>query len=247
MVPKKKKPLTSYDLQPGRKIGPHYEVVEHLGRGSEGEVYRIVELTTKIHRAAKLYYHGRMPNGRAAVWYARKLEKLRQCGIVLQYHHTQQIICSGQKVDCVISDFCEGVQLEGWIASQRGGRLPPYVALHVLYNLAKGLESIHGVGEYHADVHSQNILVQPSGVGFNIKLVDFYNWGRPSKEKQQQDILDAVHVFYECLGGRKHYAKLRPEIRYICGALRKELIIRRFPTISALRLHLELFQWQTIP
>jgi len=135
-----------------------------LGSGSEGEVYRIVERDTGIHRAAKLYFAQQGPQSKNVVWHARKLNKLRHCGIVLQYHHTQMVQVGRRRVLCLISELCDGHQLEKWVANQRGARLPVYVALHVLYHLTRGLEQIHGLGEYHADVHSQNILIKPWGV-----------------------------------------------------------------------------------
>ena len=181
------------------------------------------------------------------VWYARKLNKLRHCPIVLQYHHTQLIQIRREKVLCLISDFCDGKQLEAWAASQRGGRLRPYIALHVLHHLVRGLEYVHGAGEYHADVHTENILIQPRGVSFELKLVDFYNWGAPAKYKQHQDIIDAIRLFYDILGGQAHYNKLTSEIRFICAGLRRDLLLRRFPTMSALRLHLETFDWHHEP
>ncbi|MEZ4272218.1 MAG: protein kinase [Myxococcota bacterium] len=233
----------AFELPPGRKIGTNYEVIRLLGRGTEGEVYKILETDTGIHRAAKLYFLHKDPRSRAVVWYARKLNKLRHCPIVLQYHHTQVIQVARRKVLCLVSEFCDGQQLDSWARSHRGGRLRPYTALHVLYQLARGMEMVHGVGEYHADVHSQNVLIRPRGVGFDMKLVDFYNWGRPANYKRQQDILDAIRLFYEVLGGRPWYSKLPDEVRYICAGLRNDLILKRFPTMSALRLHLETFEW----
>lgn len=235
--------VKSFELQPGRRIGQPYEVVQLLGSGVEGEVYQIQESGTGIYRAVKLYFPHRNPTGRAALWLARKLNKLRYCPIVLQYHHTQELQISRYKILCLISEFSPGLMLEQWIAGQRGGRLQPFTALHLLYHLVRGLEAVHAVNEYHADVHSQNIMVQPRGIGFDLKLIDFYNWGRRTRYKQNQDVFDAVRIFHEALGGRRFYAGQSPEVRYICAGLQKTRILQRFPTMSALRNHLENFEW----
>jgi serine/threonine protein kinase len=121
------------------------------------------------------------------------------------------------------------------------------VALHVLYQLVLGLERVHAQAEYHSDVHSQNVMIRPHGVSFELKLVDFYNWGRPSRAKQQQDIVDTIRLFYDILGGGEHYPKLSAELRSICAGLKESLILRRFPTMNALRVHLERFRWQRVP
>lgn len=238
--------IESFKFQPGRKVGQHYVIESRLGGGSEGEVYRIREIDTGIVRAAKFYFPHRDPTHKLSIRHAQKLNALRHCEIVLQYHHSQTVTVRKQKVLALISDLCEGEPLEDWIASHRGKRLPPFRALHVLYHLVRGLEAVHAVGEYHADVHSQNILINPRGVRFDLKLIDFYDWGKPARYKQQQDIRDAVGIFHECLGGQRHYASQPREMKYICAGLKRSLLLQRFPTMMALRQHLEDFEWDEL-
>ena len=54
---------------------------------------------------------------------------------------------------------------------QRGRRLSPFEALHLLHALVRGVEEIHAVGEYHGDLHSDNIIVRRRGLGFEVKVV----------------------------------------------------------------------------
>ena len=75
----------SFDLAPGRVIAGKYRIVERLGGGWEGEVYRIEELRTGIEHAAKLFFPHRDPKRRALVAYARKLDRLRHCRMVVRY------------------------------------------------------------------------------------------------------------------------------------------------------------------
>jgi serine/threonine protein kinase len=234
-------------LPDGTRLGGNYRVAGTLGHGSEGEVYRIIEQDTGIQRAAKLYYKTTSNQGRLAAWHAQKLTRLRHCAIVLQYHHRQTVELDGKKYTCIISELCDGEPLEDWVRKQPGGRLPPYVALHVLYHLARGLEQVHGMGEYHSDVHSQNILIRPWGITFELKLVDFYNWGRPARYKRQQDLFNAVQVFYEILGGRDIYQRLPDALKYICAGGQRRYITRRFHTMTSLRVYLESFSWDIVP
>ena len=76
-----------YDLQPGRTLGPNYFIVQFLGSGWEGEVYKVEERHTGIIRAAKIFYPKRNIRNRTLLKYAKKLDKLRGCQIVMQYHH----------------------------------------------------------------------------------------------------------------------------------------------------------------
>ncbi len=240
------KNTVTFNLHAGRKIGRHYVVEALLGNGSEGEVYQIREVDTGIHRAAKFYYPHKDPKRHLPVKHAQKLNTLRRCPIVLQYHHSEAVTIRKKQYVALISDLYDGVPLDLWVSKHRGKRLSPYVALHVLYNLVKGLEEVHALKQYHGDVHSQNILIKPIGVGFELKLIDFYEWGRPNSEKLKQDIGDSVRIFYECIGGKKYYAKLPPDLKHICAAMRWDTILKRFPTMSSLRSHLESFEWSTM-
>ena len=64
--------IESFDLQPGRILARKYEVLESLGGGWEGEVYKIVEIDTGIIRAAKLFYPHRNLRDKSAKLYAKK-------------------------------------------------------------------------------------------------------------------------------------------------------------------------------
>src|SRR5207247_1447875 len=94
-----------FDFTPGRKIAGKYEIERPLGSGWEGEVYAIIERTTGIRRAAKFYYPPRDPTGKAAIAYARKLDALRHCPILMPYHHQEIVYVRKTKVTIVTSEL----------------------------------------------------------------------------------------------------------------------------------------------
>lgn len=237
--------ISQFNLRPGRKIGRAFAVESPLGHGSEGEVYKIREISTGIPRAAKLYFPHRDPSEKQAVRHARKLHTLRACPIVLQYHHSEVVQIKKRPIIAMVSELCEGMQLERWIERHPDRRLSPYRALCVLYDLVRGLEAIHALGEYHADVHSQNILIRPVGVRFEIKLIDFYDWGKPTRYKQRQDVMDTVRILHELIGGRAQYRHAPAELKRIIKGLQHKRVLKQFPTITALRNHLESFEWES--
>ena len=234
-------------LQVGRKLGSHYRVESLIGQGSEGMVYSVVDVTTGIRRAAKVFKPSADRRGRLSTRHAMKLNHLRYCGIVLQYLHSETVRIKGEPHTALVSELCEGVPLEQFIQHQPGRRMSTFMALNLLQTLVEGLEEVHLAGEYHADVHTENIMVQPRGVGFEIKLIDFYEWGRTTRAKQQQDILDAVRVFYDMLGGRRMYRRLPDEAKYIIAGLQTRHILKRFPTMAELSGYLSTFEWHTLP
>src|SRR5271169_838286 len=112
---KKAPRVQSFDFSPGRVIAGKYVIDRPLGSGWEGEVYGIIERSTGIRRAAKFYYPHRDPTGKAAIAYARKLDALRHCPILMQYHHQEIAYVKRRKVIVVISELVEGQKLSDFL------------------------------------------------------------------------------------------------------------------------------------
>ena len=163
--------IDAFDFEPGRRLAGRYEVEALLGRGWEGEVYKVIELKTGIPRAAKIFFPQRNERDRAVKFYARKLNRLRDCDIVIQYHHSEPIRFRKHALTCLISEYVEGDLLCDVVARQKGKRLAPFEALHVLHTLARGVEAIHAVREYHSDIHSENVIVRRRGIHFDLSLI----------------------------------------------------------------------------
>lgn len=232
-----------FDLPPGTVLAGGYRVESLAGGGWEGEVYRVVEARTGIVRAAKLFYPERNPANRTVARYARKLERLRDCRIVMRYHHSEELHLGERTVTCLLSDFVPGAPLPRLVARSPGGRLAPFEAMHLLHALVAGLEQIHDAGLYHGDLHEDNVLVRRRGIRFEVRVLDFFHRGRPSRAARQMDVVDAVKLFYDLLGGRRHYARQPAAVKAICRGLRHRLILDSFPTATHLRRHLETFSW----
>lgn len=237
--------IRAFDLQPGERLAGKYRIVERLGRGWEGEVYLVTEVGTGIERSVKLFFPQRNPGDRAVRFYAKKLHKLRHCPVLIQYHTHETALFDDQKITLMVSDYVEGERLYDFLKRQRGGRLDPFQALHLLHALAAGIESIHDHGEYHGDLHDENVLVRRQGLGFSLKVLDLYHWGRPSRENMRKDLHDLIRLFYDAMGGRERYAGLPPEVKWICGGLKHSLIDARFRTVARLRRHLETLEWNS--
>ncbi len=241
----KDKVIHSFNLEPGRILVKKYEIISLLGSGWEGEVYRVRERTIGIERAAKLFFPQRNCHNRATKFYARKLHKLRHCPILIQYHTQENIRYHGMTVTVLISEYVEGELLSHFLKRQTGRRLTPFEGLHLLHELATGVELIHQAREYHGDLHDDNIIVRRQGLSFNVKLVDMYNWGTPSAENIRDDVCDLVRVLYDVLGGAPFYAKHPKVVKDIVCGLKRSLIVRRFRTAGHLRRHLERMSWKT--
>ncbi len=235
--------FSSFDLPMGRVIAKKYEILSKLGGGWEGEVYKILETSTGIERAAKFFYPHRNENNRASNFNAKKLHKLRLCPILIQYHTKEDFVFKRVPVTVLISEYVEGQLLSEFIKTFPGKRLTPYQALHLLHALTKGIEYIHDMNEYHGDLHSDNIIVNKFGLNFDLKLVDLFSAKESKSESRKFDVVTLIQVFHESLGGAKHYAKHPDAIKYICCGLKSNLILKKFKTVGQLRRHIENMDW----
>lgn len=238
-----RKVRSQFDLRPGLTLGRNYFVVGFLGSGWEGEVYKVEERGTGILRTAKIYYDRPGLSKHQIRRYARKLNKLRSCSIVTQYHHRDVARIAGRSVQILVSDLIEGEGLAAFMARQPRRRLPLFEALHLLYALTRGIEQIHHLGEYHADLHSNNILVRRRGLGFEVHLIDFFDLGRATREKIQNDVCQLIMLFYDVIGGALGYRHVGPSVRRVILGRRYDLIVKRYRDAGQLRAALEHLDW----
>jgi tRNA A-37 threonylcarbamoyl transferase component Bud32 len=243
MPPYRASKVRRFDFPPGRSVAGKYEIERTLGSGWEGEVYAIRERSTGIRRAAKFYYPHRDPMGKAAIAYARKLDALRHCPILMQYHHQETCYVRKRKVVVVISELVEGQKLSEFLESQPRQRLTPFEALHVLYALARGIAPIHTRGEYHGDIHDDNIMIRRAGIDFDVKLLDFFDLGRPTRGKIHKDVLNLIEVFHTIVGGRASYPRQPRAVKHIIRGLKDTLILERFQSAGDIQRHLETLDW----
>lgn len=232
-----------FNLSEGRVIGNRYTVLQKLGSGTEGEVYKVCENLTKQIRAIKLYYPKKNPKFKTSIIYSNKLNKLKDCPIVLNYISHEVLNLRSEKVACLTCEFIEGELVSEFVEKQKGKRLDIFPALHLVYSLVVGLESIHLNGEYHGDLHIDNVIIKKFGLQFDIKILDFFHWGDSKKENRKEDIIKLINIFYEILGGQKRYKNLPPSIKNIICGQKRTLILQKFKTITQLRLHLENMDW----
>jgi serine/threonine protein kinase len=245
MAAKKLRNITKFNFPVGSIIANKYEVYEKLGAGWEGEVYRVIEIESGVERAAKFFFPKRNPRNKVASKNANKVHKLSYCPIIIRYHTQEIIQYKDQNITCVVSEYFDGEMLSKFISGQQGKRISIMQGLILLHNLARGLETMHRLGEYHGDLHSENILIKRYGLGFELKLLDLHHWGDSKKANIEEDICNSIRIFYDAIGGAARYAKQPIEVKEICLGLKKSLILKKFRTAAELKKHLETMVWQS--
>lgn len=246
MATQNRSKITAFDLEAGTIIADKYKVVAFLGGGWEGEVYKIKELATNIDRTAKLFYPKRNAKNATITNYAKKLHRLQQCDIIIQYHTTEKIYFKGVEITALISEYVEGELLSEHLARHRAKRLPVFQAVHLLHALASGIAKVHQAKEYHGDLHEANIIVQRLGMTYQLKLLDLYHHGKTTRENMNNDICDLIMLFYKSLGGKKTYANQPQTVKSICCGLKRSLIHKKFRRAGDLCRYLESIDWSNI-
>lgn len=235
--------IDAFDFSPGAVLAGKYEVVSRLGSGWEGEVYLLREMPTGIERAAKFFFPHRNLGGKTAIFYAKKLHKLRHCPILVQYHTQETIRYRGTPITFLVSEYVEGVLLSRYLTRQPGRRLTVFEGLHLLHVLAAGVERIHHLHEYHGDLHDDNVLVRRRGIAFDVKLIDMFHWGASKPENIRDDVCNLIRIFYDAIGGPRWYSRQPPQVKAICCGLKQSLILKKFRTAGQLREYLETIEW----
>ena len=236
--------INSFNFHPGRVIAKKYVIERLLGAGWEAEVYLVREITTGIERTAKFFFPQRNIKDKALKFYARKLHKLRKCPIVIQYSTQDTMLFKRNMISFLVSEFVEGELLTEYLKRQPGKRLHPFQAIHLLHAMAKGLECIHSVGDYHGDLHDGNIIVQSVGLDYNLKLIDMFQWHDSPRANIKSDVMDLLRIFYDSLGGKKHYSKQPKAVKDICCGLKHSIALKKFNSAGKLRRYIENMDWE---
>jgi len=236
--------IDSFRFRRGRVLADKYEVVSRLGAGWEGEVYMLRERETGIERAAKFFFPHRNPRDKNAIFYAKKLHKLRHCPILIQYHTRERVVYRGEPITFLVSEFVEGELLSKYLRRQPGHRLSVFEGLHLLHSLAAGVETIHNLHEYHGDLHAENVIVRKKGLSYDCKLIDMFHWGAPKPENIRDDVVDLVRLFYDAIGGQRWYSRHPEFVKSICYGLKRSLILKKFRNAGQLRQYLETLSWE---
>ena len=107
------------------------------------------------------------------------------------------------------------------------------------------MADVHQAREYHGDLHTENIFVRRYGLGYEVKLIDMFDHRLPKREQIQEDICDLIRIFYDVLGGSRHYSRHPQEIKGICCGLKRSLILKKYRTAGQLRDYLKKIEWKT--
>jgi eukaryotic-like serine/threonine-protein kinase len=150
-------------LQPGSRLGP-YEVVELVGAGGMGEVYRARDTRLGRDLAVKV-----LPAGVADPDRLRRFEQEARAASSLNHPNIVTIhdIGTHDMNVFVAMELVEGPSLRETL---HGDPLPARRVIELGAQIAEGLAKAHAVGIVHRDLKPDNVMLSRDGF---VKIVDF--------------------------------------------------------------------------
>ncbi|MDZ4402818.1 serine/threonine-protein kinase [Prosthecobacter sp.] len=155
-------PLTPEELAPHF---PQLEILECLGRGGMGVVYKARQKSLNRLVALKLLAPERADDAK----FAARFEKEAQALAALNHPHIVTIHDFGQAGGFyfLLMEFIDGVNLR---QAMTAGRFTPEQALAIVPPVCEALQYAHEHGIVHRDIKPENLLMDKEG---RVKIADF--------------------------------------------------------------------------
>ncbi len=204
-----------------------YELLEEVGRGGQGVVYRAREDGTQRIVAIKRLIEGQLSGERARRRFEREIEilsRLRHPGIV-----TANALDAPEALPTLVMDWVDGVSITEWCRDElREVELAP--RLERFLEVCDAMQYAHQNGVLHRDLKPGNILVDRSG---SVRVLDF---GAARSVEPDEDGLTASLEFLgtpnyaspEQLIGANGLVDTRSDI-YSLGVLLYEMLTGQLP------------------
>jgi len=144
---------------------PQLEILEYLGRGGMGVVYKARQKSLNRLVALKLLAPERVQDARFAERFAREAQALAQ----LNHPNIVTIYDFGQAGGFyfLLMEFVDGVNLRQLLATRK---LEPAEALTIVPPICEALQYAHDHGIVHCDIKPENLLLDKNG---RAKIADF--------------------------------------------------------------------------
>jgi serine/threonine protein kinase len=241
------------------ELAPHFpqlEILECLGRGGMGVVYKARQKTLNRFVALKLL----APERVADADFARRFEQEAQALAALNHPNIVTVYDFGQAGGFyfLLMEFVDGVNLR---QAMKAGRFTPPQALAVVPPVCEAMQCAHEHGIVHRDIKPENLLLDKDG---RVKIADFgiakmlhadtsdiglaesQPAGTPQyMAPEQKQLVGADHradiyslgvVLYELLTGELPDDKLQPPSRKVQVDVRlDEIVLRALETTPELR------------
>ena len=228
--------MTAQGPAPGVLLG-HYRIVEQVGKGGMGVVFRAWDEQLERQVAVKVLPPGTFTDETARKRFereARVLAKLNHPNIVMAFDFGQQ-----DGIDYLVTEYVPGVTLDEKLCS---GALPQKKVVELAVQLAKGLAAAHRAHIIHRDLKTENLRLTDKG---ELKMLDFglarrrepVSEGATTVSIDERDVIGGTLPYMAPEQTRCEEPDVRTDI-WAAGAVIYEMATGRrpFPMTSSLKL-----------
>ena len=209
---------------PGTVLGQRYEILQILGHGGMGAVYKARDREVDRVIALKVIRPDLAGNSSILDRFKQELVLSRQ----VTHRNVVRIYDLGEAdgVKFITMEYIEGSDLRSLIQERKA--FPPEEAIEIMLQICRALEAAHAVGVIHRDLKPQNImrdrqgrivvmdfglarLMESEGLTQTGALVGTMEYMSPEQAlgsllDQRSDIFTAGLILYELLTGKMPFA-----------------------------------------
>jgi serine/threonine protein kinase/tetratricopeptide (TPR) repeat protein len=155
-----------HELRTGATFADRYQIVEELGKGGMGKVYKAIDTKLDEEVALKLIQPGVAADPQTLVRFRNELKlarKISHKNIGRMYE-----LLEDKGTHYITMEYISGQDLKGLI--RQTGRLTPGKSVAIACQIAEGLAEAHRSGVVHRDLKPGNIMIDRDG---NARIMDF--------------------------------------------------------------------------
>ncbi len=154
------------ELTRGTTLAGRYEIIEELGKGGMGNVYRVEDKKTNEELALKLIKPEIAYDKKILERFSNELKlahKISHKNVCRMYHLGEE-----EGVHFITMEYVPGEDLKSMIRMTR--QLTVGTAISMTKQVCDGLEEAHRLGVIHRDLKPSNIMIDKAGT---IRIMDF--------------------------------------------------------------------------
>jgi len=139
-----------------RLIDGKYQIIERLGIGGMGEIFKVVHIHLSEQRVIKIMRATIATDDEAMQRFlheARLATMIKHRDLAMLYDFAT--LEDGSYY--MVWEFIDGTNIQRWVA--KNGPMPPRVALEVAIQSLQGLQALHQMGVIHRDISPENIMI----------------------------------------------------------------------------------------
>ena len=154
------------DLATGASFSERYQIIEKLGKGGMGKVYRALDKKLDEEVAIKLLNPEIASDKKTLERFSNELKLARK--IIHKNVGRMYEFMEEQGTHFITMEYVPGEDLKSFI--KRVGQLPVGKAVSIGKQILEGLEEAHKLGTVHRDLKPSNIMIDKEG---NARIMDF--------------------------------------------------------------------------